>query len=288
MSAATGRATAVRAPLAKNPTFNLLVNLTLREIRSQYKRTALGRIWSLINPLATLAIYSVVFGFLFKAQAEPGTNSGLHIFTLWMACGLIPWIFTSGGIMLGMGALQANSGLLTKVYFPRHVLVTSSVLGLASTFLTELAVLTVIMAIAGGPTVLLYLPVLLVIVVLNVGFVLGIALALSIAVAYFADIQHLWGLINQVWFYASGVLFPISFIVSGQNELAAHGWNVPLVAIFEANPAYEFMKAYRSVLYDFALPSPGTWLAITASTLIVLALGALVFNRFQARVVEEL
>ena len=287
--ASTGETpTALRRSLTKNPTLNLLTNLTLREIRAQYKRTALGRIWSLINPLATLAIYSVVFGILFKSAPPVGANSGLNSFVLWMACGLIPWMFMSNAIIQGMGALQANSGLLTKVYFPRHVLVTSSVLGLATTFLTELVVLLVIMTVAGGPRVLLYIPILIVVVLLNIGFALGIALGLSVAVAYFGDIQHLWGLFNQVWFYASGVLFPLSIVAGGEETLRAHGWHIPLVKMFEVNPAFEFITAYRSVLYDFAIPSPMQWLSLVGWTAGTLLVGAWIFQRFQGRVVEEL
>lgn len=282
------RAAAARQPLARNAALNLLINLTLREVRAQYKRTALGRIWSLVNPLATLAIYAVVFGFLFRAEPPVGRNSGLHSFVLWMACGLIPWMFLSNAIVQGMGALQANSGLLTKVYFPRHVLVTATVLGLATTFLTELTVLMAVLIFAGDWRVLLYLPVLLVIVLLNVAFALGIALALSIAVAYFTDVQHLWGLVNQVWFYMSGILFPITIIAAGQQAIDRRGWPIPLLAVFEGNPAYQFNEAYRAVLYDAAFPSASTWLSILVWTVGALLVGALIFRRFEARVVEEL
>ncbi len=279
----------VRSTLLRNPTTNLLANLTLREIRSQYKRTALGRVWSLVNPLATIAIFSIVFGMLFRAPIEAGMNSGLTTFALWIACGVIPWGFMSNGIISGMGSLAGNSGLLTKVYFPRHVLVTSTVLSLASTFLTELAVLTGVMAVAGGPRVLLYIPLLLLVVVVNTVFVLGLGLLLSVLMVYFRDIQYLWTLFNQIWFYASGIVVPATVIVAQQAAFNAsgRGW-IPLLPLFEANPAYQFIAAYRRILFDFAAPSGEMWLGMIVWAIIAFTIGALTFNKFQARIVEEL
>jgi len=279
---------ALRSVLLRNQTTNLLINLTLREVRSQYKRTALGRIWSLVNPLANIATFSVIFGLLFGGKVDPGSKSGITSFALFIACGIIPWGFISNGVIAGMGALAGNSGLLTKVYFPRHVLVTSTVLSLATTFLTELAMLIAVMGVAGGPRVILYIPVLLVVVLINVFFVLGLGLVLSVLVVYFRDIQHIWTLFNQIWFYASGIVFPIATIRTAQDHLAQIGWGwVPLLGVFEANPAHQFISAYRRLLFDFDLPSPGTWGGMLLAAVISMAVGVLVYRRFQARIVEE-
>jgi len=91
-------------------TRELLMNLTMREVRSQFKRTALGRLWSFINPLATIAIYSMVFGYILQSPIQPGINSGIHQFALFLAAALIPWTFLSGAIMSGMGSIVNNSG----------------------------------------------------------------------------------------------------------------------------------------------------------------------------------
>src|SRR5664279_638295 len=93
-------------------TRELLANLTMREVRSQFKRTALGRAWSFINPLATIAIYSIVFGYILQSPISPGVNSGIHYFALFLASALIPWTFLSGAIMAGMGSIVNNAGLL--------------------------------------------------------------------------------------------------------------------------------------------------------------------------------
>lgn len=273
-----------REALAKNRTLNLLVNLTMREIKGQYKRTALGRLWSLLNPLANIAVYSVVFGMLIRAEPPIGTNSGLHSFALWVACGVIPWGFLASGTSIGRGSLQDNAGLLTKVYFPRFVLPTSTILSLASTFLTEILALTLVMGIAGGPRVLLRLPVIIPVVVLNTLFVLGVSFVLSVGMVYFGDLQHIWGIFLQLWLYASGIVIPISLVEQAQ---ATHP-GLPLVALFEANPAFQFVEAYRDVLYDFAVPSLQRWLVMTVWAVAAMVIGGLVFRRFSGRIVEEL
>lgn len=274
-----------RESLLKNRTLNLLVNLTLREIKGQYKKTTLGRLWSLLNPLANIAVYTLVFGIIVRTPPPVGTNSGLHSFALWVACGIIPWGFLSTGTLVGRGSLSDNAGLLTKVYFPRFVLPTSTILALATTFLTELVALTIFMGVAGGgPRVLLRLPVLIPVVLLNTAFVLGLSLMLSIAMVYFGDIQHIWGIFMQLWLYASGVIIPFSLVQAVQ----ANHPDLPIAFVFELNPAYQFVEAYRNVLYDFAVPPLSRWFDMFAWAAVALGLGALVFRRFSARIVEEL
>ena len=275
----------VRDSLVKNRTLNLLANLTLREIKGQYKKTALGRLWSLLNPLANIAVYSLVFGILVRAAPPLGTNSGLKSYALWVACGIIPWGFMATGTSLGRGALTDNAGLLTKVYFPRFVLPTSTILALASTFLTELVAVAVFVGVAGGgPGILWRLPALIPIVILNTAFVLGLSLILSIGMVYFGDIQHIWGIFLQLWMYASCVVLPFSLVQQAQSTHT----NLPIVLLFEINPAYQYVEAYRNVLYDFAVPPLSRWLVMLAWAVGALAIGAAVFRKFSARIVEEL
>lgn len=281
------------APSKARITSNLLANLTLREVRSEYKRTVLGRVWSLINPLAQIAVFSVVFGLIFNARAEPGTVSGVDSFPVWIGIGIVAWTFISGAVRSGMGALLGNAGLLQKVALPRWVLVMSTILAKAFTFLIELLVVAVVMAILGGWRIIVTLPIILPLILVTMVFVLGISLMLSVATVYFRDIEHLWSIVSQVWMYASGVVFPLAFVSAAQERLDAAGYSilgqpVPLLAIFELNPAERLLTMFRNVLYDFAAPTWGDWLYVSTWAAIVLALGFLVFNRFSKNIVEEL
>ena len=272
---------------------DLTMRMAQRSISSEFKGTALGRLWSFINPVATIAVYALIFGVVFRGEADKGVNSGLSSFALWIGVGVIAWNFMSSGIQRGMDSLVGNSGLLTKVYFPRQVLIYSSVLALAYDFAFELAVIIVIMCIAGGPGVLLMIPAVIVITALAMLFVIGMGLILSIASVYFRDISHLWQIFNQIWMYASGVVFSLNMLDSVQNRLFDAGWQIngapiPITTIARLNPAETYLEAFRSCLYDFALPSLPVFLACLGWAVVMLSLGLVYFRRHSASIVEEL
>ncbi len=266
----------------------LLVNLTLREVRGKYKRTVLGQAWSLLNPLATLAIFSLVFGVLLRTSVPPGQPSGLDVFALYLACGLLPWTFFSGALAAGMATLVQNAGLVKKVYFPREVLVTSTVLSFLVTFLTELSVLVVLLLVFGAQP-LLYLPLALVAVLLLTGFALGLALLLAIANVYFRDTSYLVALLLQFWFYLTPVVYPPTLVqeaVSRRGGLDVLGVSVD--HLYGLNPMERFVGLFRALLYDNRVPDWQDWAGALLATVVVLVVGGLVFRRFSPRVVEEL
>ena len=274
-------------------TLDLTLRLTQRSVSSEFKGTALGRLWSFINPLATIAIFALIFGVVFRNEVPPGRNSGIDSFALWIGIGVLSWTFFSSGIMASMNALVDNAGLLTKVYFPRQVLIYSAVLSLAVDFAFELLVLIIIAMILGGPGVLAMIPALLVVTVLVGMFAVGLGLMLSIATVYFRDLGHLWQIFNQMWMYASGVVFPLTMVNKVQNDLFDKGWQVnggpiPLTTILRLNPAETYLEAFRSCLYDFALPSQPVFLACLAWAIVMLTLGLVFFRRHSASIVEEL
>ena len=274
-------------------TLDLTLRLTQRSVSSEFKGTALGRLWSFINPLATIAIVALIVGVVFRGGVEPGRNSGINSFALWIGIGVLSWTFFSSGIMASMNALVDNAGLLTKVYFPRQVLIYSAVLSLAVDFAFELLVLVIIAMILGGPGVLAMIPALLVVTVLVGMFAVGLGLMLSIATVYFRDLGHLWQIFNQMWMYASGVVFPLTMVNKVQNDLFDKGWQVnggpiPLTTILRLNPAETYLEAFRSCLYDFALPSQPVFLACLAWAIVMLTLGLVFFRRHSASIVEEL
>lgn len=266
----------------------LLINLTLREIRSQFKRTALGRLWSFINPLGTIAIYSLVFGFLLTQHIPAGTHSGITLFTVFLASALIPWNFLSAGIMGGMGGIVNNGALLSKVYFPRYIPVVATVLSAAFTFLMELGVLVVVVAFVGGPKILLFIPLMLLMVFLMVVFVVGVALALSVAMVFFRDTQHFMALFMQIWLYLTPIIYSIDTIIAKQDALLKEGHDIPLRFLWGLNPAYRFTDAFRAMVYDYDIPRWQDWIGAAGWAGGALVVGLLVFRKFSSRLVEEL
>src|SRR4051794_6767784 len=208
---------------------DLFVNLTMRELRSKYKRSILGWAWSLLNPLATMIIFSIVFSVFLKVKPETGDPSGLKVFALFLLGGLLPFNYLSAGLTNGLTSLVGNANLVKKVYFPRQILVAAVLASWLVSFLVELGVLTVVLLVAGN-MVVPWLPGVLVLVALQTAFVRGMALALSVGNVYFRDLEYLTTIGLQVWFYLTPVIYPVSLVES------AFANRPTLLRIYELNP----------------------------------------------------
>jgi ABC-type polysaccharide/polyol phosphate export permease len=280
----------VSSTVANRRTRELLLNLTQREIKGRYKRTALGNLWSLINPIATMVIYTVVFGVFMRVQIEP-SRTGLDVFALWLMCALIPWTFFSSAISVGLDSIVANANLVKKVFFPRQVLVASTVFALDVTTLIELGVLAAALML-WGQMVLPWLPMVVVLLALLTLFALGIALMLAVAHVYFRDTQHFVAILLQIWMYATPIIYPLSYVVRANESLnawlAQWGLTFPLVRLWELNPMLHYTRAFRSVLYEEMWPSLVDMLWCVGSAAVVLAIGWAVFKKFEPRMAEEL
>src|SRR3954466_8751747 len=181
---------------------NLLYLLSMKELRTRYKKSVLGWAWSLLNPLTQMLIFSIIFLYVFKQVPATGDPSGLQNFPLFFLCGLLPFNFFSISVGVSMGNVQGGSGLIKKVQFPHEHLVFSVVVAQFVTMLIEFSVLTVAMLIAGND-VLPWLPVLLMLLLLLAVFTTGVALALAAANVFYHDVNYLWGILSQILFYAT-------------------------------------------------------------------------------------
>ena len=257
---------------------DLLWNLTLRELRTKYRRSFLGWAWSMLNPLSQIVIYGFVFGTLFNATAPLGDPSGLDNFAFFLLCGLLPWNFFSLITSLGLGAVSANAGLVRRVAFPREVLVFSNVLHACVQFTIEISLLLVVLLVAGSPF-LPWLPLVFLTSVLLAVFATGIAMALSVLAVYFRDVSYLWVILTQVWFFATPIVYPPSLL-----EERAPGW---VQNILKLNPMNGFVEVYRRCLYDAAAPGWRTMIGLFVISAVSLTAGWAIFNRMSRRLPEE-
>jgi ABC-type polysaccharide/polyol phosphate export permease len=260
----------------------LIVNLTLRELRSRYKRSVLGWAWSMLNPLATVVIYTIVFKYFFKAGAPVGTPSGLKNFSIYLFVGLTAWNFFNVSIIGCMATLVGNAGLIKKVYFPREGLVFATVASAAVSFLIELLVAAVIL-LALGNNVLPWIPVILLLVALETVFVVGLGLVVAVANAYFRDMQYLIGsILLQVLFYLTPIVYPIKLAYDATKDQPV------LRRLYTANPTVQFVEAFHRVMYDLRWPTLLNFVYLTSAAAISLVLGLWVFNRYDGDLAEEL
>lgn len=269
--------------LRRYPT-ELLYNLTLRELRGKFKRSALGWLWSIINPLANIAVYSVVFGVFFKVDTPVGDPSDLEVYALFLVAGLLPFTFLSNGLSASTGSVVANESLVKKVYFPRWVLPASAVAAWFASYGIELIVFGVILLVMGN-MVLPWVPLVILLMLFQAAFVLGLGMVLSAVNVYFRDVQHFLAIFLNIWFYATPVLYPPDL---PPERYTAMGIDIPVHDILALNPMSAFVEAYRDLLYHLRFPDLTQWAALGFGSLATLAVGMVVFSRFEPRLAEVL
>jgi len=261
---------------------DLLVNLTLRDLRSKYKRSVLGWSWSVLNPLVAVVVYSAVFSVFLRIEPSVGDPSGLDSYAVFLLVTLLPWQFHVTSLTEANRSITANSSLITKIYFPRWVLPTSAVLARFTTLVVEMAVLLVLVAAIEGHIAFQWLPIVLVLMLLQLLFTVGLALMISAANVYFRDIQHFLLVALQPWMFLTPILYPLNLVPADREFLG-----VDYRTLYQLNPMVSWAKAYRNVLYDLRFPSAERWLAILVATGVVLVVGFRVFNRLEPRMAEE-
>jgi len=241
----------------------LVAFLALRDVRVRYKQAAFGMLWALVQPLAGLLVFTVVFD---RLAGVPSDGVPYPLFAL---VGMTFWTLFSGGLNAATASLVANSALVTKVYFPRVAAPLASVLprlvDLAVT-LVPLAVLLVVTGTLPGPQVVL-LPL---VVLWAVALAFGVGLALATVQVRFRDAHHALTLLVQLWLYASPVAYPSSLVP------AEWRWAYAL------NPVAGLLDAARWVLLGTRPPGLPVLvsLAVTAGLLV---LGVRVFAAGERR-----
>lgn len=266
----------------------LLQNLTNREVRGKYRRTALGQLWSLANPIAAILIYTFIFSFLFRLPAQVGDPSGLNNYALWLVCGLLPWLFLNRVLTIGVDSLVANAGLIQKVYFPRIVLPLSLANATLFTWLLEMGVLVVALSLLGS-FVLPWLPLLAAFMVVFALFSVGVAMLLSIANVYFRDLSYLLTIVLQFWFYLTPILYPVDMVATQSDRLGGlAGTSVTLLNLYQLNPVEGFIEIFRNLLYDNAMPELSRILIALAWAVGAFGAGVWLYSKKERQMAELL
>lgn len=241
----------------------LLWTLTWRDIKVRYRQTVLGAIWAVLQPLTTMAIFTVVFGRLAQMSSD-GVPYPIFVFM-----GLLPWLFVSQGLNVASNSLVGNAGLITKVYFPRLIIPTASILSSLVDFGISFGVLVCLMAWYGLVPSLswLLLPMPLALAVVTS---LGVGIWLSALNVKFRDVRLTIPFLTQIWMFSSPIIFPTSLIEPKWRTL--YGLN-PMVGIIEG---FRWSLVPRGVAPDL-----GSIVTSTVVALVLLATGVLFFRRVE-------
>jgi len=254
----------------------LYANLTLRELRSKYKRSFLGWTWSLVNPFAVMMVYTVVFKLFLRITPQTGIH-GLDQYSLWLLCGMLPWIYFQVSVMGCIGSLVGNSNLIKKTYFPRELLPASTVGANVVSHGIEMTVLVIVLVAFGDWEALAYLPIVLVLMAIMALFALGFGLLLSALNVYFRDIEHFMNILFLVWLYLTPIIYPTNL-----------GGVKKYLTILKLNPMTDAVLSYRAVLYYGELPGWRELTYFATWAAVVFFLGRFVFNKLEPGLAEEL
>jgi len=241
----------------------LLWNVTGRNVRSQYKQSILGYAWVLVNPFMQMLVLSFVFSTILRV-ASLGVPYPLFVFVA-----LLPWMFFSNAVSSATDSIVNSASLVTKVYFPREILVAAAVFSKIIDLLFGLLILLGLMIVYNEPPswTVVYLPLIFGIQLI---FTVGISLPLAALNLFFHDVRYLVGVLLLVWFYITPVIYPVD-IVPERYKI-----------VFDLNPLALVINAYRRVLLSDI--SPGWdrlllgFLAASATFLV----GYFLFKRMEA------
>ena len=258
----------------------LLSNLTLRELRSRYKRSFLGWAWSTINPIVYMIVYTIVFKYFFHANPKPGSPSGLNIYALFLLSAMLPFNFFQSSVMGSLSSLTGNANLIKKTYFPRELLPASTVFSNFVSHAIEMGLLLVVLLAFGDWRALIYLPVTVFLMLVLALFALGLGLMFSALNVYFRDIEHFLGIFFLVWFFLTPIVY--SFDTLGS---AGKPW---VKLLLKANPMTDAALSFRATLYDGTHPGWFQLAYFVTWAVAAFFIGRAIFNRLEGGLAEEL
>jgi len=240
----------------------LLKKLTLREIKARYKQSFLGLFWVVLNPFFQMLIMSFVFSNILRLG-----DLGVP-YPVFLYAGLLPWTFFSLSLGSSMDVFNSNASLIKKIYFPRQILVLSTMLAKAFDFFLSSLIffgLMLFYKVSFSWYILLFIPIYL----LHFLFTYALSLILASLNLFYRDIQYLFNLVLTLWFYLTPIIYSVEFFPE------RYRW------IFKINPMSVFINAYRQVLLGGAWPS---WSSLGVGALVtglLLVIANVIFNKLQ-------
>ena len=252
----------------------MIFGLVKRDLRGRYKGSVLGFLWTFLNPLLQLLVYTFLFSTILKSDID---KYYLHLFVA-----LVPWMFFAASVQAGAGCVLNQSGMITKIYFPREVLpiahVTSQFVNMLYTFVVVLAVVF-LSGVWPGIGALLQLPI---IMLIEYCLALGLTMIVSAVTVYFRDLEYIMGIVIMAWQFLCPVVYSIDLV---ENIAKSYPW---AMQVYMLNPMTPIVLAFRDILYYGKPADLSTlWLAAVLAAICLVA-GFAVFGKLKRRFAEEL
>jgi ABC-2 type transport system permease protein len=236
---------------------DLIYQFTSRTLKARYKRSVLGVVWTMLNPLLMMVVLTLVFSSYFKSNIE-------H-YPVYVLSGLMAWNFFSATTQAAMGEMVWSGALLNRIYVPKSVFAFSAI----ATGLINLGISLVpllIIALILGVKIQLPILVLPLSVLLLAMFALGVGLILSAAAVFFADMLPVYEVVVTIWFYATPIIYPTSII--------PERW----LWLFKLNPLMHLIQIFRDPLFTGTVPGWHVWAIAAGYAVLTFILGGFIFT----------
>lgn len=242
----------------------LLWQMVAREVKARYKQSVLGYFWVILNPLAQMLVMSFAFSLILRIPTNATANIPYSVF---LFTALLPWNLFTTSVSSAASSLVASSGLITKIYFPRTILVISTIFAKIIDFVFAISILVIYMIIYQIPITWNILWVIPIFFIQQI-FTLGLSLFFAAANLLYRDIQYLLSMILLLWMYATPVIYPADLVPDKYRIL------------FQINPMAVIINAYRQVVLGGGEPKYSSLLIGLIVSIITLLIG---FSYFKSR-----
>ncbi len=246
----------------------MIYGLVRKDLRGRYKGSVLGFLWTFLNPLLQLVVYSIVFSYIMRLNVDK--------YYVFLFVALIPWIFFNTSVMTSSSSLIASKDLVTKIYFPRHVIPISSVTSCFVNMLYSFVIVFAVLLVSGigiNLVAVLFLPL---VMLIEYVLALGIAFIVSSVTVYIRDLEHILGIVMMAWMYFSPVMY--------SNDMIPQ----ELEKVFNINPMSHILTAYRDILYYGTVPKLGSLIPAAVIGVLLMVVGYYVFSLLEKHFAEEL
>lgn len=238
---------------------DLLKLLVSRNLKLKYRRSILGYVWSVLNPLLIMIVLTIVFSTMFSRDIEN--------FPVYLFCGQLLYNYMNNSTHQAIFSITGNAALLKKTYVPKYIFTVARITSGLADCVFSLGALVIVMLATGAKFSwhALLFPIVMVQLYL---FCIGLGLFLAQANVFFRDIQYIYNAVTTAWMYLTPILYPIEMLPDSISWLIRH-----------LNPLYFYVAQFRDLVYYRQLPGLGIQLAGWGAAFLVLAVGILCFRR---------
>lgn len=245
----------------------LIQQLVSRDFKTKYKRSFLGVLWSLLNPLLMMAVQYIVFSALFRFD--------LPHYQVYLLSGIVMFNFFSEATNQALVSITGNAGLITKVYMPKYVFPVTKVLSACINLGFSLIALYLIILFSGVSITFLHLLILFPIINMIL-FTIGFSLILSTLMVFFRDMQFLYSVAIMLWMYMTPIFYPEN-IIGPKFQ-----W------ILQLNPLYHFIRYTRNIILDNSIPTIRAHIICLIFSIGTLIIGSILFKKSENKFIFNL